>query len=153
MQHRQEPIDRHLLSPSGLGLLHVGSGQVTVVRGWRWVWRHRCHVMWLMLGLGVWLVCGWLKGKRKALASIASVISGSGSASQTHGYRVWCEVRRGLLQPEGLNARGLREDEVEFLGEIFGCCFWGLVVEEDPELVASGDSTPAAVGISRRTDA
>ena len=62
------------------------------------------------LGLGVWRVCGWLKGKGKALASIASVISRSETRSLEFGFWVWCEVRQGLRQPEGLNARGLGKD-------------------------------------------
>ena len=67
--------------------------------------------------------CGWLKGKRKALASIASVISGSGSGSLMFGCKIWCEVRRGLRQLEGLNAGGLREGGVER----FGRKFWFVV--------------------------
>ena len=42
------------------------------------------------------------------------------------GHRVWCEVQRELRQPEGLNARGLREDRVEMLGVVFGFVFGGL---------------------------
>ena len=30
IQHRQEPIDRHLLSPSGLGLLHLVASPLSI---------------------------------------------------------------------------------------------------------------------------
>ena len=54
----------------------------------------------------------WLIVKQKALASIASVISGSGSGRlEMFEGRVWCEVQWRLRQSEGLNACGLGEGE------------------------------------------
>ena len=57
-----------------------------------------------------------MKVKRKALASIASVISGSGTGNRVV-FWVWHEVRRGLRQPEGFNARGLRKEKCRELWE------------------------------------
>ena len=108
----------------------VGSRRVTVVRGWRWVWCHRCHVMWLGWGLE----CGCLR-------VADSEAEGVGIHCKCHlrkwilrliifGGRVWCEVRRGLRQPEGLNARGLRKEGVllDCGGSIWDCfrMEWGL---------------------------
>ena len=53
--------------------------------------------------------------KRKALASIASVISGSGTrCERCCGVGYGMRSRGSLGMPEGLNAHGLRE----------GVCFW-----------------------------
>ena len=79
----------------------VGSGRVTVVRGWRWVWCHRCHVVWLRWDEE----CGWV-------VVAEGEVEGVGIHCKCHlrkwiwrlkvvWDRVWCEVQRKLRHAGG----------------------------------------------------
>ena len=71
-----------------------------MVRGWRWVWRHRCHVMWLGWDEECGLV-GVAEGEAEGVGIHCKCHLRKWNWRRVVGDGFWHEVQRGLRQPEG----------------------------------------------------